>query len=167
MLIQEKSTSYNDPSQISSTRDLAALSNSLSSGIMMMGAHDDEQSSHVDKKPHTTTNRTKITSRLTYHSSDVNFRTYWTNRLFRSYSMDLDTSRRTFVNLLDMDMDSEDTESASEQLARYRLLKLDNTILVKSKDEYIYDVVHEKVFGSRSVRQMKAEGHRKMQQTSK
>lgn len=95
---------------------------------------------------------------MTSHSiviDESNFRIYWANRLTRSFSMDFDDTARRSTS----DETDDETNGLVSNSTQYRLLKLDNTILVKSKDEYIYDVVHEKMFGSRSVREMKAVGH--------
>lgn len=141
-LIQEKSVSYNEPSLISSTRDV----------ITFVKGQDSfgKKANHVREK--------LTTSPMTSHSvviDESNFRAYWANRLTRSFSMDFDdTARRSASD------ETDETNGFVSDSTQYRLLKLDNTILVKSKDEYIYDVVHEKMFGSRSVREMKAEGHR-------
>lgn len=157
-LIQEKSISYNDPSQVSSNREFITFAKSLS-GAFGSSQNPTLPGKKISQQQQTSQPREKlITSKLTFHSNDENFRTYWANKLTRSFSMDWDTDRHSTSENDDVAFVSDST--------RYRLLKLDNTILVKSKSEYIYDVVHEKVIASRSVREMKAEGHKKLRELS-
>lgn len=161
-LIQEKSISYIEPSLVSSNREFITFAKSLSGAAFGSNPTPGQDPTLVNNKKisqHTSQQpREKlITSKLTFHSNDENFRSYWTNKLTRSFSMDLDTSRSS---------ENDDQLAFVSESTRYRLLKLDNTILVKSKSEYIYDVVHEKVMASRSVREMKAEGHKKLRELS-
>lgn len=103
--------------------------------------------------------REKNASRLTYNSNDEYFRTAYNLTAQQYFSRS-----NSECNIIPQQQQKEN----DEEITQYRLIKLDNsTILVKSKDAYLYDLVREKLVACNTVKQMKIDGHKKMKEISK
>jgi len=138
-MIIEKSVSYNEPSQ-NSSREAAKLART---GLELT----------IDDKKHQNSYRENNPSRLSTRSADVHVRFETSNRVSRSNSADLMNFKNQF-------------DHSEHEVIRYRLIKLSNSILVKSKEAYVYDLIREKVIGYNSIKQMKIDGHKKMKEIS-
>lgn len=108
--------------------------------------------------------REKNASRLTYNSNDEYFRTAYNLTAQQYFSRS-----NSECNIIPQQQQNQQQQQENdEEITQYRLIKLDNsTILVKSKDAYLYDLVREKLIACNTVKQMKIDGHKKMKEISK
>jgi hypothetical protein len=65
------------------------------------------------------------------------------------------------------DLDIQKLEDELINMTQYRLVKLNNSALIKSKENYVYDLIREKIVGYNSIKQMVSDGHKRLKDIKK
>ena len=110
---------------------------------------------------------TKIYSILSQLNSEINLNRSSSSILQHKQQDEyLRTLLTEYLNKIDSITDSDlqklENEFINMTPQQYRLVKLDNSALIKNKEKYVYDLMREKIVGYDWIKQMEKEGHRKL-----